>query len=600
MTTPIRLVALLASLIAGAPAIAAEPPIAWKGWSHDVFVGAAAEKRFVILDLEAVWCHWCHVMDQKTYGDDRVRALIAARYVPVRVDQDANPDLANRYGDWGWPATIIFAPDGSEIAKVRGYLEPERMASLLQAVIDDPTPGPSVVDAFVVKPSTSAFLSKDARSRLATVWSASFDEDNAGWGDGVKYIDADSLDYAVALAETGDRQAETRARRTLDAAFALIDPVWGGVYQYSDKADWRSPHFEKIMSFQAQYLRQYAEAYARWRDPKYLAAAKSIEAYLTSWLLGPDGAFYVSQDADLDHHVDGHEYYALDDAGRRRMGVPRVDTHVYARENGWAIAALAAYANATGDDAPLAAAERAARWIQANRGLPGGGFRHDAADRAGPYLGDTLAMAQGFVELYAATGDRDWLTAARASGDFIAATFTDEAGGYLTSKTAEAKGGAFAKPVKPIDEQTAVARLMNRLARYAGDDRYRGFAAHAMRYLAGAAPEMLRPLPGVLLADRELAAGPTHLTIVGHKDDPAAQALQRAARMYPASYKRIDWWDTREGRLPNPDIDYPELDRAAAFACGDRTCSLPAFSAEELSEAVAAMARSRPARNAER
>ena len=91
------------------------------------------------------------------------------------------------------------------------------------------------------------------------------------------------------------------------------------------------------MSFQAQYLRQYSQAYALWKDPKYLAAARDIERYLATFLTSPDGAFYVSQDADLDHDTDGHKYYALSDAERRKLGMPRIDTNLYARENGWAI-----------------------------------------------------------------------------------------------------------------------------------------------------------------------------------------------------------------------------------------------------------------------
>ena len=85
------------------------------------------------------------------------------------------------------------------------------------------------------------------------------------------------------------------------------------------------PHFEKIMSFQAQYLRQYSQAYALWKDPKYLAAARNIERYLATFLTSPDGAFYVSQDADLNHDTDGHKYYALSDGERRKLGMPRID-----------------------------------------------------------------------------------------------------------------------------------------------------------------------------------------------------------------------------------------------------------------------------------
>jgi uncharacterized protein YyaL (SSP411 family) len=584
-------------------AFAASPswaePVEWSEWGDDLFARATAEKRFVILDLEAVWCHWCHVMEKTTYADPEVGELLASKYLPVRVDQDANPDLSSRYGDWGWPATIVFAPDGTEIAKIRGYIEPERMQALLKAVIDDPSPGPSVGEAFEVKPSASAFLTREQRAALIRNYDESYEDKIGGWGDSQKYIDADSMDDAMLRAEAGDATAIKRARQTLDAALALIDPVWGGVFQYSEAGSWSHPHFEKIMSFQAQYLRQYSQAYALWKDPKYLAAARDIARYLTNFLVSPDGAFYVSQDADLDHDTDGHKYYALDDAERRKLGLPRIDRNLYARENGWAISGLVAFFDITNDPKVLAAAERAARWVNDNRALAqGGGFRHGDRDRGGPFLGDTLAMGQASLDLYAATGNRDWLTAAAKTGDFVAATFRDEAGGFLTSKTSEAKTGVFARPAKLIDDQIQVARFMNLLDRYYGNGRYREQASHAMRYLAGASADMLRPLPGVLLADEELAIEPTHMTIVGHKDDPRAQALHAAARALPARYKRLEWLDLREGHLPNADVEYPDLGEPAAFACSNRICSFPSFNTEELQANVKQMAKLKPSRAA--
>src|ERR1700738_1862267 len=156
----VRILALAITSLAASPTFAAEP-IKWSGWGDDLFTRAAAEKRFVILDLEAVWCHWCHVMEKTTYADPDVRELLRSKFRPARVDQDANPDLSSRYGDWGWPATIVFGPDGTEIAKIRGYIEPKRMQRLLKAVIDDPSPGPSVGEAFEIKPSASVFLPGD-------------------------------------------------------------------------------------------------------------------------------------------------------------------------------------------------------------------------------------------------------------------------------------------------------------------------------------------------------------------------------------------------------------------------------------------------------
>ncbi|MGC2033306.1 MAG: DUF255 domain-containing protein [Steroidobacteraceae bacterium] len=86
----------------------AATPIAWQThWKNALFTRAKREHRFVLLDLHAVWCHWCHVMDEKTYSDPRVQALMAKYYVTVSVDADEYPDLTSRYGDWGWPATIV-------------------------------------------------------------------------------------------------------------------------------------------------------------------------------------------------------------------------------------------------------------------------------------------------------------------------------------------------------------------------------------------------------------------------------------------------------------------------------------------------------------
>ena len=83
--------------------------------------------------------------------------------------------------------------------------------------------------------------------------------------------------------------------------------------------------------------------------------------------------------------------------------------NIYARENGWAISGLIALYDVTNDPKVLAIAEKAGKWVNDNRALPDGGFRHGDKDRGGPYLGDTMAMGQAFLDLYAATGNRDWL-----------------------------------------------------------------------------------------------------------------------------------------------------------------------------------------------
>src|ERR1700728_1646364 len=176
-------------LLPFARAMAGETPIDWERWSDSVFAKAKSQGRFVLLDLGTVWCHWCHVMEEVTYRDPSVIELVGKRYLAVRVDADSRPDLSDRYEDYGWPATIVFNNDGSEIVKRRGYLPPAQMASMLQAIIDDPSPGPSVVPEAPLVPSAETALGSARQSILRQTLVESYDHTNRGWGTGQKFLD---------------------------------------------------------------------------------------------------------------------------------------------------------------------------------------------------------------------------------------------------------------------------------------------------------------------------------------------------------------------------------------------------------------------------
>jgi uncharacterized protein YyaL (SSP411 family) len=556
--------------------------IPWQGWSDAAFAKAKAEKRLVLLDLGAVWCHWCHVMEETTYKDAKVVALLHDHFVAVRVDQDARPDLSNRYEDYGWPATIIFDASGKELVKFAGYIPPERMISLLEGVVADPTPGPSAApEAPVV--AAGASLPEALRRELDETLVTRYDTEHGGWGFSKKYLDWESVEWSLTRARAGDADAKHRARETLDLSRRLIDPIWGGLYQYSDSGDWDHPHFEKLMQFQAEGIRTYALAYALWGDPADLAAARDIHRYVRSFLTSPEGAFYVSQDADLVAGEHSGQYYTLSDALRRQRGVPRVDTHLYARETAWGASALTALYCVTGEAACLDDALRAARWILKNRQLPGGGFRHGDADASGPYLGDTLAAGRAFLALYAATGDRAWLARARAAATFAGRTFSAPKTAGLVTAVARSR---FAPALPQRDENVALARFANLLFRYTGRPADRDLARKAMTFLA--VPEVARRFStaSVLQVDAELSSEPSHVTVVGRRDDPRARALLLAALADASGYKRVEAWDPSEGPLPNADVQFPELDRPAAFACGNGRCSLPAFDPGQLRDRV--------------
>ena len=577
---PLACVVVLASTLATATETSS---IVWQGWSDNVFDQAKREHKFVLLDLEAVWCHWCHVMAETTYSDPQVIALMQSKYIAVRVDQDSRPDLSNRYEDYGWPATVVFAADGSEIVKRQGYIEPKNMAALLRAIVKDPSPGPSVKAEPTLRFGADSQLSAELRKDLLGRFQVQYDAKHGSWGFEQKYLDWNSVEYAMLLARDGDAQAEHMAKQTLEQQRKLIDPAWGGVYQYSVGGDWNDPHFEKIMMFQAENLRIYSLGYEQWKDPAYLAAALDIHRFLKNFLMSPEGAFYTSQDADLVDGKHSADYFSLDDAGRRKQGVPRIDKHSYARENGWAINAVATLYAATGERQHLDEALRAAEWVIQNRPLGEGGFRHDEKDAAGPYLGDTLSMGRAFLTLYGVTGDRQWLARAEAAASFIEATYKSAEAGYLTSKVPT---DSSYTPKQQRDENIAVVRFCNLLSKFTANPKYKQMADYSMRYLVEPTIARYFPTAGVLIADSEISTDPIHITVVGHKDDATAQALFQTGASYPAAYKRVEWWDTRDGRLPNPDVQYPELKNPALFICTNNACSAPIYKPEAVGAKV--------------
>ncbi len=575
--------------------------VKWNDWSEAVFAQAKKEGKLVLLDLEAVWCHWCHVMDEKTYSDPGVVRLMDRNIVAVKVDQDSRPDLSNKYERYGWPATIIFNGDGKELAKRSGYMESAEFKKLVKQLAANPNkPEPEAVDE-KISYSSNNILTAEQRKDLLAKHVDGYDPEFGGWGvGGHKFLEWNSLEFSLELAKEGDKNALERVKKTLDAHHKLLDPVFGGVYQYSTNGDWDHPHFEKIMETQAECLRLYAIAGMALKDEKYIASAKSIEAYLRTFMRSPDGAFYTSQDADLKPGEHSAEYFSLNDKERRARGIPRIDKHIYARENGWAINAIAYLYMATGDPQYLKEAEQAAQWISAHRSVSNnegaanaGGFNHDETDKGGPYLGDTLSLGRAFLTLYQATGNLQWLKKASQAADFIAQHFENKDGDDKTKLsagflTAAAKSNAIAAPEPLLEENQAVCRFANLLNQYTGDAKYQQMAESAMRYLS--TPEIVAKrrilVAGTLIADHEMAHPPAHITVVGKKSDPQAKELFSAAVKSPLIYRRIDWLDKSEGTLPNLDVDFPDLGKAAAFLCAGNRCSSPAYQPEDLSKLI--------------
>lgn len=459
----------------------------WEEYGAAAFERARREKKSILLMGSASWCHWCHVMDETTYRDNRVGRLLADAFVVIRVDIDERPDMGERYGDWGWPATILLSSEAEEIGKYRGYIDADELLPILVAATttksnvrvssveaSDPGLVPAVVEAL-------PWIAAHTLVKLDD-W---YDTAQGSWGSQQKVPIGENITVELRRAAHGNTAALARAVFTLEKQRVMIDPVWGGVYQYSSASNWNKPHYEKLMPHQTANIEAYARAYALTGRKDFLENAQRISRYLTTLLSSPEGGFYTSQDADVGSHdekamfVDGDVYYRLGHAERKKLGMPHIDDHVYAYENGLAIAALCVMHEVSADGEALARAIRAAELIWKGHVDENGLLRHDAKNPSSiRHLADSASFGLAMMRLYRATNDSIWLTRAERTAKGLEERLLDSATGALFAHTDDSAAvGVFAQKQRPFGANVIAARFYAALG---GE-----YRAKALRILAG-------------------------------------------------------------------------------------------------------------------
>ncbi len=601
-----RLAALLTALVVtsacrpadssastSSPALAGDhhAEVQWSPWEPATFARAQQDNRIILINVVATWCHWCHVMEEETYANPEVAALLAEHFVTIRIDSDARPDIAERYRAWGWPATAVLTPEARPVMALRGYKNPTKFSALLRELVADRDAGTLAQRKPPAEPAAAAEGELGALLESATAQlDRYYDEAMGGWGETQKYPFPGPLEHALVRARIhAEPRWQARALLTLRNERSIIDPVWGGIYQYSLRGDWEHPHYEKITAIQAGAIENYAMAARHTGDERWLVPARKVAGYMTDMMRSAEGGFFTSQDADLRREgqptVVGLDYYAKDDAGRRALGIPRIDDNVYADLNGLMIRALVELYAATGDEADLAAAVRAAELVLRTHRVRGGAFMHGAGDdpQGLLHLRDQVGMGAGLLALYRATGERRWLDAVRALADFMRAELEDpEGGGFYAHTEDPAAVGVFAERRKPAEQNGRAARLLVGLHRYLdGDGRtptpYRAAAERALK--AVGAPRALKEegrIVGQYLLGVEAVLMPTvDITVVGAPEDERTLALHRAALRYPEPRAVL------ERSLPGE--RYPDIGRPAVYLCTETACSSPVTDPGQLS-----------------
>src|SRR5882762_5618268 len=315
--------------------------INWHPWSASAFEEARQSGRPILLSISAVWCHWCHVMDETTYSHAGVIDLINRDYVPIRVDNDVRPDINQRYNMGGWPTTAFLTSSG-DILTGATYLPPDQMADALSRIASYyRTSQPEIANrALEARKRAASGVARSAGSLDDSIVDAileavthAYDSEYGGFVNAPKFPQTDAILLLLEQSQVrSDPTLRQMALHTLErmAGGGTYDHVEGGFFRYSTTQDWSVPHFEKMLEDHAGLVNGLSLA-------GMTSVLETATGYLDRVLRSNDSGLYAgSQDAD-------ERYYALDAGGRAGEQAPYVDRRVY---SAWNAALAVAYLDA--------------------------------------------------------------------------------------------------------------------------------------------------------------------------------------------------------------------------------------------------------------
>jgi uncharacterized protein len=312
---------------------AAHQPIDWHEWGDAAFERAKAEDKPILLDIGAVWCHWCHVIDRESYENVEIAKIINEHFVPVKVDRDERPDVDSRYqsaisaisGQGGWPLTGFLLSDGKPFFGGT-YFPPDDQAGrpsfrrVLLAVADSyrnkraeleraaNSLSEAVAQAEIFTGARAEFDLGVVDAQVKSI-NQLFDIKNGGFGRAPKFPHASAIDLLLErYRQTKEKHLLAMAETTLEkmARGGVYDQLAGGFHRYSVDEHWLVPHFEKMSYDNSELLKNYLHGYQITRNDFIRETAEGMIHWIKEVLSDREnGGFYASQDADDSLDDDG-------------------------------------------------------------------------------------------------------------------------------------------------------------------------------------------------------------------------------------------------------------------------------------------------------
>ena len=307
----------------------AENPVDWFPWGEDALDKAKREDKPILLSIGYAACHWCHVMAHESFEDEETAALMNDRFVNIKVDREERPDLDGIYmqavqamsGHGGWPMTMFLLPDGSPfyggtyfppddrhgIPSFRKVLQAvsDAYAQRREGVVESAEQLRQIYESNVAAARSGGTLLPQMLEIAYRTLVQRYDATNGGFGAAPKFPATMVLDFVLRhWKRTGNGEAldiVVHSFRRM-ARGGIYDHIGGGFARYSVDAEWRIPHFEKMLYDNALLARLGAHLWQATRDEE----AKRVVIETVDWvareMTSAEGGFYSSLDADSEGH----------------------------------------------------------------------------------------------------------------------------------------------------------------------------------------------------------------------------------------------------------------------------------------------------------
>lgn len=573
--------------------------IKWHQWDVEAFQEAERHGKLILLSISAVWCHWCHVMDETTYSDPAVIERINRDFIPIRVDSDKRPDINRRYNQGGWPTTAFLVPSGRAIAGLT-YAPSDQLTTLLEKLttvyrhrkneIDTEAASDGARERMQFRDAvTDSEIDRRTAIELEASILAEWDRGYGGLGDAPKFPSSGPLEFAIArYLETKNPDLRSFVISTLDGMSLgeLYDKVEGGFFRYATARDWSAPHYEKMLSDNAELTYLYLAASIVFDRPDYAEIARGALDYTLRALLDDEQrGFFGSQDAD-------EQYYHRDAAGRAEMETPAVDRTIYTDSNSLMVSTLVLAAHTLDDPDLLVMAQRVSDFIWREGFRHGAGICHyielpEGTPRLWGQPADQVNFLRALVDLYQSTEEPRFLERAVELGKIIKDRYISGPGwiGDVGEIVSDEAGVGVPLEDVPVDvPDIAVngncARVLLALDALSPGDDFDEAAKTVVKSLAGKYKSYSHFASVYALAVDLLENGLIEVRVAPDGASEVRKQINEAAASV-FSPRKLVRLETLEDYLPSDGDDA----RPPAVVCTTGKC-LPVYSAEELKQTL--------------